>query len=326
MYAAIALMLVVGFALATVAVPLRYRTLFEPISSRLRSTALCIANQAVFQPEHLTGEQSDRLIRLWLLISAGVFAVLGIVDGTMIRNNPDAIVAVPIYGVVALAGSTLIIVSVAAFLRLIPGMREYATLSRCGFRGLWVLRPSEAPDKLIASFAEKCRKSAVIQILDVTGFDSIANDAGPGHGLLKTILERAPGVPVSVLLLSPQCQEVDPDRQQVTVFQTVLAELELQAATYMQRIRKTLQALDILNEQRSPEAQIEVRFYREKPAFRAVIVDEAALVFPWDPQASKSCLPCLEVSKKSDAPSFYEAYRRSFARIWRNAVSEVFTS
>ena len=200
------------------------------------------------------------------------------------------------------------------------------SLSRCGFRGLWVLRPSQSPEKLIEAFSEKCKKSEKIQILDVTGYDSIASDSGPGQGILRALLQNARDVPVSILLLSPQSHEVDPDHQQVTVFQTVLAELELQAATYMQRIRKTLQVLDELNAERPPEAQIEVRFYREKPTARAVIVDEAALLFPWDPQASKSQLPCLELSRKSDAPSFYESFRRSFARVWRGAVSEVFTS
>ncbi len=108
----------------------------------------------------------------------------------------------------------------------------------------------------------------------------------------------------------------------LTVYQTVLAEMGLPPPTYMLRLRKVMAEIDAMNRQRSPDAQIMVRFYNERPTMRAVFFDDSLMVFP--PQEQKHDLPCLEIARDSDLPSFYETFRRDFARMWQGAVAQVF--
>ncbi len=325
MYAALALILVVAFALATIAMPLRFEALYARLCSRLRSKALCAANQAIFHPGGMTEKQSFRLVRIWLLVSAGVFSLLGVLDGTVIRNNPVAIATVAIYGLLALALSCLLLLSVSAFVRLIPGLREYTTLGRCGFRGLWILEPERFPKKFLTRLVEQAGTTEKIEIVDVTGYELFVRGPSPTESLLQTIVSSAPDTPMSLLLLNPFSQEVDPDRQQATIFQTVLAEMGMQSKGFMTKMRKTLQIVEILNSERHPTAQIEVLFYSEKPTMSAVLFDESALVFPWGPQGPKTDLPCLEIARQSDAISFYETYRRTVARLRQSSVAHGIT-
>lgn len=326
MYAAIALALVIGFVLVTVALPLRFDTILGRLSGRLYRTVLCSANQAIFQSEEETARQASYFARLWFITAALIFTILGLQDGAMIRNHPESIATVAVYGGLALGASSFVLLSFLAYARFLPGFLGYRTLSRCGFRGLWLLRPQRTPERLARELREQARRSGEIKIVDVTGFELFVKGTGSIDTLIHQAIRSSPDVPVSLLLLNPMTREVDPDRLHVSVFQTVLAETGLQSSTYMKKIQKTLQVIAAMNQERSEEGQIQVRFYNEKPAIRAVIFDESMIVFPWGPQALRGDTPCLQVARLPRAPSFYETFRRSFSTQWKKAVMQVFTS
>jgi len=81
-----------------------------------------------------------------------------------------------------------------------------------------------------------------------------------------------------------------------------------------------------MNQNRAADTQINVRFYNEKPTMRAVIFDESMVVFPWRPLVHTVDMPCLEVARQSAVPSFYETFRRDFARLWKSGVVQVFNN
>ena len=324
MYAAVALALVTVFALVTIALPLRCRGLWGRLHEKFWSTALCSANEAVFHSNEETARQTSHYARLWFVISAFVFAFLGFHDGSLIRNDPEAITKVAAYGVLALGASSFIILSFIAYTRLLPGFRGYRTLSRCGFRGLWVLQQKRIPSRLAWDLQEHARRSAQIGIVDVSGYELFVKGTSVFELLLHDIIEATPDVPVRLLLLNPMSKEVDPDRQQASVFQTTLAEIGAQSTTYVKKVRQTLETVALMNRERPPEGRIDVRFYDEKPAMRAIVFDQSLIAFPWGPQALRADVPCLQVARSSDTASFYETFRRMFSRMWRRGVAQVF--
>ena len=113
------------------------------------------------------------------------------------------------------------------------------------------------------------------------------------------------------------------ERKLATVYQGVLRDLELEPPAYIRRLKQTLAAIETLNRDRGKDAQIDVRFYDEKPTMRAVIFDEVMLVSPWGARVDVAEVPYLEVARKSDTPTFYETFRRSFARLWGSAIKQV---
>ena len=154
----------------TVALPLRWQALYTHLRNGLRRTVLCTANQAVFQTDDVTARQTLRCVQMWFFVSAGVFALLGIYDGTVIRNDPDAIGKVAAYCVLACVVSSFIVVSVIAYAWLLPGVRGYATLSRCGFRGFWILNRPQLPSNLQAHLEKQIGASSRVCVVDVSGY------------------------------------------------------------------------------------------------------------------------------------------------------------
>ncbi len=326
MYAVIAIALVAAFAFVTVVVPTRWSSLYGLLQVGLRRTVLCTANQALFQPDEETARRTLFCVKMWFFVAAAVFVGLGIYDGTVIRNEIDSVTTVAFYGLLAFLASSFIVLSFVAYSWLLPGFRAFATLSRCGFRGVWVLSKNQLPNRLSAQMIEKASATKRISVVDVSGYELLVKGPANSEGLLIPLLNKATDLPVSLLLLNPLSSEMDPDRRQMTVYQSVLAEMEMQAATYMKRLHKTVATIAAINAERSPEAQIEIRYYNEKPTMRAVMFDDTMFVLPWRALLQNGDVPCLEVTSDATVPSFYETFRRDCSRLWRTSVVQVFTS
>jgi len=321
MYAVIALLLVTLFALATVLVPIRFESVYARLRGRIRDKVLDRANKAVFASGEAVEGKIYHGLRLWFFISAGVFAVLGVCDGGLIRNHPDAIATVVWYALLAFLISGALLLSILAVVQFMPTVRGYATLTRCGFRGLWILSNRDLPKDLSNNLRQQALTSSKVAIVDVTGYELFVKGTSPMDAVIQDVVCQTADVPVLLLLLHPDAQQSDPDRQKVSVFQNVLAEMGMTSSTYRKKIHETVETIEELNAERSPEAQIQVRFYKEKPMMRAVIFDDSMVVFP--PHAHKSDVPCLEVMRNAETTSFYEVFRRDFVRLWRGGVVEV---
>ncbi len=322
LYATFAFVLVVLIVFAMLVLPLHFETLIERFRTRVRRFTQCAANRAIFHSSEDKNRHALYSVRLWFVVSACVFAYLGMQDGAMIRNQPAAVAAVAGYGALSLTMGSLIMFVFAMYSWILPGFRGYATLSRCGFRGLWVLDSRRQVLDLSADLSEHTKDTTRIGIVDVNGYDLFVHGPGSTSGILHDVLQKSPDVPVYLLLLNPQTTEMDPDRRMMTVYQSVLSELSLQAPLYMVRLRKTLATIEAINRRRDASARITVRFYNQRPTMRAVFFDASVVVFP--PQGSDHDVPCLEIGRRSEVPTFYETFRRDFARLWQGAVAQVF--
>lgn len=322
MYALLAFVLVVLIVFGMLVLPLHFDVLFARFSSKAQSIMQRIANRACFHSSEVKIRHALLSVRLWFVVSACVFAILGVQDGTVIRNHPGAVATVAGYGALSLTMGSLIVLAFATFSWVLPGFRGYATLCRCGFRGLWVLDSRRRVLDFSSDLVEQAKTTEKIGIVDVNGYELLVRGPGARNGVLQEVLERSPDVPVYLLLLNPQTSERDPDRRMLTVYQSVLSEMKLPAPMYMVRLRKALATIEAMNAQREPDAQITVRFYNERPTMRAVFFDDSVVVFP--PQDQHLDVPCLEIARRSDVSTFYETFRRDFARLWQGAVGQVF--
>ncbi len=322
MYATLAFVLVVVIVFGMLLLPLHFESLIKRFRNRLRRFTHCVANRAIFHSSEDKNRHALFSVRLWFVVSACVFAYLGMQDGAVIRNQPAAVVAVAGCGALSLTMGSLIMFIFAMYSWILPGFRGYATLSRCGFRGLWVLDSRRQILDLSADLMEHTKETTRIGIVDVNGYELFVHGPGSSNGMLHYVLQESPDVPVYLLLLNPQTTELDPDSRKITVFQSVLSEMSLKAPLYMVRLRKTLATIDAMNRNRDDSARITVRFYNQRPTMRAVFFDVSVVVFP--PQDSRHDVPCLEIGRHSEVQTFYETFRRDFARLWQGAVAQVF--
>ena len=225
MYAMFAFVLVVLIVFGMLVLPLHFETLIERFRTRVRRFTQCAANRAIFHSSEDKNRHALYSVRLWFVVSACVFAYLGMQDGAMIRNQPAAVVAVAGYGALSLTMGSLIMFVFAMYSWILPGFRGYATLSRCGFRGLWVLDSRRQVLDLSADLIEHTKETTRIGIVDVNGYDLFVHGPGSTSGILHDVLQKSPDVPVYLLLLNPQTTEMDPDRRMMTVYQSVLSDL-----------------------------------------------------------------------------------------------------
>ena len=323
MYTILALALTLAFTSISLLMPFRLKRLEKKILKRLERTLLATARHGEFN----TDGRRTRLFRIgfrvWLATGVASFALLGILDGHLAENRPGSLGVVIAYAGVALGGSALVLMTLVAITWLIPGARSCAALCRAGIRSIHVAVPRQTNDRLRRDIAERIRTSGHFWVLDITGLDILGKGAGLDGGLLFNAIASAPSVPVSVLLHKPYSEEPDPDRRHATVFQTLLAEMQITAPEYIKRIRMTLRAVEELNRERPPEAQIRVRYYGEKPSGRSLIFEDCMYVVPIHPRGDLQSLTCVELARASEVPSFYETFRRLFARLWVHSQSEV---
>lgn len=88
---------------------------------------------------------------------------------------------------------------------------------------------------------------------------------------------------------------------------------------YQRRLRTTLETVADLNEWRAPEAQIQVHYYNEKPAFQAVLFESSALISPFTAREHRTFYTHVRRCEKNSSPSFFEMFRRQFICVADNA-------
>jgi hypothetical protein len=170
------------------------------------------------------------------------------------------------------------------------------------------------------SLRARMAQSRQVGIVDVTGHLFFGRGAGATGTLFQEAIASLPNVPLHLLLFKPESGSVDPECKRATVFQTLLGEMEANEQTFAQRLNATLHAVGVLNSQRPPEGQVTVRFYSEKPAVRALLLDDAAFIAPWDAREENASLVFLEAARRSGGASLYETFRRHFSRLWSHST------
>lgn len=324
MFAAIASLLAVGFLVATIALPIRQRVGRWALAESLAGFILRRTRQAaLLAPDELMRKLYLSL-RAWLFASAAVFLLVVVADGRVVRDDPFSVIKVIFYMGVALALAGAAVFTVIAYAWAPSGFRALVISSRSGLQGLRVLDAKVRSREFSSYLSTSAQSTSNILVLDVTGFELFVERTVGEEGYLVEILRTHQSVPVSVLLLDPNAHEVDPDRQRLTVFQTVLGELQMSATVFMKRLRRTLASIATLNESRPPEAQIEVRYYSEKPGVGAIVFDRSMLVSPWSGAGQIHDCPSFQLGADAPLPSLYESFRRHVIRLWSSGVVQVF--
>jgi len=263
----------------------------------------------------------DPWIRVWSAASIVFFLLLGFHHGAVLKNAPSSLLHVAIYGLAATCMSGVLLLIVMACAAYLPRGRGETALGRHGLSALWMVNFQERPSKLCDEIASRVLNSSRLLIVDVTGYEVIGKGPGSSGGLLYDTLAALTSVPVHLLLLEPETKAPDPEQRRATVYQTLLAELEVTPATYERRLRATLDAVATLNEARPPETKILVRYYAEKPSCCGLLMDECLFAMPCVPRETSEPLPFLEVTRRTAGASFYEGFRRQFARLWAGSTS-----
>ena len=304
-----------GFIALTIVLPFRFGRRAAALVERAQDIVVQRASNASFEDDGAL-VRLVRRSRYLGTFAALLFLVLCMKDGALFRNDASAFTSVLIRAGVALAAGGLLVTTVVGLVTFVPKEQGYALLSRYGFRSLWVFDLKQPAPEARECLARRIQASSRMGIVDITGFELLGKGPGPSGGLLYDVLDSLPNVPVELLLLKPDARVLDPEEVMATVFQSLLAEMDISSNTYMKRIQATLHAAEALNENRPPEAQIEIRFFSEKPMVRAIVLDDVALVSPWHPRENQVPLPVLEVARGTKDYTFHEAFRRHFARLW----------
>lgn len=321
MYKAVAFGLLLFLVLLLALVPYRFPTFCKRVMRYLRRKAFGPRCHAVFQEE--AGDGRDRLFwfRIWSFLAIVSLGLLGLGTRFFSGDGPWLIVRTVALGVAGMGVSGFVVLAIHACSSYLSRAGVCASLGYHGFHAFWAVDPEHPPLPLRGRLAEAAKASQAMGILDVTGYEFLGKGQGLSGGLVYDVLRTMTGTPVHLLLLEPEARVLDPDHKRATVYQTLLAEMESTPSTYQRKLRATLDTIEALNEKRDPEAKITVRFYAEKPAFRAIVLGGTAFVFPWVPKENGPDLPILEIGRNGAAPSLYEGFRRHFTRLWRSAVS-----
>lgn len=321
MFAAIAILVLLCFCTGTVVIPLRF-----PSWATTRVRGLCQAmfsrvDEASFR--HGLADPPAILwwTRFWGIGSATLFVAGALAHGRLVENDPTSIMTTVLLGAAAMTASAVLVFTIAAFGTYLPRSRGYDVLNRCGFRNLWFVDLTKPGKKFRDTLTARTLQSSRVCVVDVTGFSILGKGPGPAGGLLYDALVAAPDVPVYLLLFNPDARVVDPERKLTSVYQNLLSEMNLSPSSFTRRMRLTLEVIEDLNENRSPEARIQVRYYGEKPGFQTIVFDDTSILSPWHAQEEHTALPYFEVARDSADPSLYESHRRHFARLWGTPVT-----
>ncbi|MEM7230559.1 MAG: hypothetical protein AAF517_00200 [Planctomycetota bacterium] len=262
-------------------------------------------------------EDSERnallFFRIGCLVSLLALIAMSIADGKIFEDDPSVLVGLAKYAVFSIAvGTTAVLIGVFCAV-VIPSYKAQVALSRVGVRQLWFATDEVVPVDYLRS--KEDGEDSPVAVVDVSGWDIFGKEESSIRDLIESI-----DAPVRLLLLDPEADDRDPERPKVSVRQSVLAELGIQAGTYKTRVLSSLEVVAELNAKRDSKHRIEVRFYREKPSFRAVFGQGEMLISPWDGRRASLDQPWLRLSRESEGKSLYDAHKRLVARLWATSV------
>lgn len=256
------------------------------------------------------------LFQAWGVLATLLFVGISFWAGAWSDNEIEALSRVGQCALIAGALGGFLVFTSVAYWSMVPRALGGTHLERSGLKELWSVDLAAPQKKLLQAIQEHVGRSKKVLCLDVTGRKLIGRGPGATGGLLFDALRSRPDLPVCVLLFKPDSQAKDPERKVSSVFSTLLCEMEISREMYIQQLRETLEFIAALNQERTPEGQIQVRYYSEKPSFQVVLFDDSALTFPWQPREEKDLVPILELDQTPEGSAFYESYRRHFARLW----------
>jgi len=85
-------------------------------------------------------------------------------------------------------------------------------------------------------------------------------------------------------------------------------------------VQGTLQAIDELNDKRPDGAKINVRFFNEKPPFRALIFDHAAFVAPWNPNEAEALFSLFSAQGDDGERTLFDVFHHQSLRLWASSL------
>lgn len=316
MFTTLAVLSLVAFLFITLAVPFYFKAMASELLEKIRSWALARSSRALFSASDALGWERLVNARIWCVAAVVMTGAFLLKAETAFTNTPMGTASVWLSLIGGWISAVVLAVGTHAAQHYLPLLRGAALLGRFGFRGLWVLDPGASAQELREGMLARLRASGRIAIVDVTGHELIGKGGGPNGGLLFDTISAMTSVPVQLLLLQPETFNPDPEQRRATIFQSVLAEMDISPQNYVRRIRATLDAISTLNEARPDDAKIEVRFYNEKPSFRAIVFDECLFASPWVARETTTATPFLEIDREAAEPTLYNAFRFHCARLW----------
>jgi hypothetical protein len=314
MYAFLVLLVAFGFLLLTLAVPFRFEACVLKLAGRIRQMVFTTAREALF--DGIREQPYLGWTRVWGGTSAVLYAVFCVLHGSILSNELETVAAAGVYAALAMGVSAFVVTTCIVYSSFLTRLRGYATLDQCGFHGLWRTEDDHTPPTLREVAFAEVRDSKHVGILGVTGYEALGKGPGAHGGLLFDALAENTEVPVSILLLKPDNHVRDPERQQATIWQTVLSDTGMTPAAFQRKLEKALECIETLNESRPPEGRIDVHYYCEKPSFQGVIFDTSAIVAPCATADGMRSYSHFLARGRATGLSFFEIFRRQFARMW----------
>ena len=315
MFIALSIVLAGLFLTGALVVPFRFDAVVWRVLEFLQLKLIDRVREARLQPE--TDDAQLNWVRVGGVAASMVFGTLILLDGTNFHDVGSAPASLLLYAFVSTLGGIAFVTTVRLWAGALRRVRAATTLHACGLRGAWVTEPDQSTGSFTESVCDWLGDSSHVGVLDITGYDALVKG-----GWLHEAILNAPDVPVSVLLLKPGVSDKDPERQQATVFQTVLADLGISASAYERRLRATVETIRLMNETRAPEGQIQLNYYSEKPTFQGVFFDRQALVAPCGTFDNPKSFLHLEAAEDGKPPSCFEIFWRQFARLWGTCSSK----
>ncbi len=321
MFTLLSLAFIVAFLLAVLAVPFCRPRLTGRVLTWLERTLLTNSAEVLFFRKGEEERFPFLWVRIWGAGAACIFCCFHFLFGGDLRNAVGGLAVTGISAMLAAITSALIVIACFGYWSYLGRAREYAALRRCGVQGLWIADAQTPAPKLREIATERIQQTTSVRILDVTGRALIGKGPGPDGALLYDALAAIPKVPVSLLLLHPEAGDRDPAYRELTVVQSTLSDMNITPQKFRRYLQATLDAVEDLNEHREDRAKIEIRFYGERPAFKAMIFDDSAFVCPWNPKEKKELFTLFRHGSEPAQPSFVDSFRNMFMRLWVMSLS-----
>lgn len=195
--------------------------------------------------------------------------------------------------------------------------RTQLLASRGGLHRIWLARSNRTDTRFYRALRAAFGRSQRIEIADLTGFELFAGPREEG-GILSHLSSQFKDKEIRLLIFNPCSREIDPDRKQTTVIQSLLLTMEMSREAFESRIQATANLVYKLNRNRA--RPIQVRLYSEKPSFRLIIADEVAFMGSIDPRDDSGEFPLYEVHRNSTDASLHMAVRSHFVRAWGKSI------
>ncbi len=322
MYTIAAVSLTVLFFVTTVVLPFKCSKFCENLGFKLLKFRSHKSSQVPIQLRIRNSGPYRFLIRAWGIVAIAFFAAVSYWLGAWEGNHPNTLSKIGQSAAVGYTLSSLLVMTLLSYNSLLPRLFGMHQLERCGIKQLWAVDLLTPQQKLRSSLRREAQATKKIFCLDITGKKILGKGPSEQGGLLFDIVKANPTTPVCLLLFKPDATNKDPERKISSVFSTLLSEMEISRENYLQQVRETLEAVAFINQNRSKENEIVVRYYHEKPTFQVILFDDKAFAFPWQPREEKDLIPLLELEQSPEGSAFYESYRRHFARIWGSPIQE----